>query len=349
MKNKIITLATNTIVAVITLIMVTACGGNGTFRLNGEIEGFGTGNLRVVYFDKGAVQNMTATAVDGKFAVDAHATGPVMVRLYTGNGRMIAAFNAAPGDNLEGKFSTSDPAGMELSGNDDAQRLTKFLHANADAISSGNHDSLNKAIADYVKSNSSRQVSGTLLSTYFYLPGHEAEASELISLLDEKVAKTASLRGITDITRTLAEPLDSLVLEQFTIAGRKGKPIEVNPKDAGRTVLLFTDSENRTADSITALISKLSASTKPTIQIIDISADSDTAVWNESLHSISESDSLTKAYKAVKRTWSPNPYGIMGLNEIPVTQKPWFIVADSTSKVLYRGPIASDAQKAALR
>lgn len=57
--------------AVAALLTFTSCGNDGAFRINGEITDFGTGNLRLIYFDNGAVQNVIATAVDGKFAVDA--------------------------------------------------------------------------------------------------------------------------------------------------------------------------------------------------------------------------------------------------------------------------------------
>ena len=337
------------IVPFLLAVIISGCGSDGSFRLNGKIEGFGTGNLRVVYFDKGAVQNMTATAVDGKFAVDARVSSPVMVRLYTGNGRLLGAFNASAGDNLEGKFSTESVAGMEISGNDDSERVSKFLKANADAITCGNHNSLNAAIADYVTNNPHRHASGTLLSTYFYVPGNEAKVVELVELLSDDVVKTASLRGLSDLTRSLAQPTDSILFEAFTVVDRKGNQLEINPKKTERTLVVFSNKDSRISDSIQQLTRELGKAERPKVKIFDISADADTAIWLESLRNIQKVDSLKSCLDKVQQGWTPNPYGIMGLEDITIARIPWFIVADSTSRVLYLGSSAAEAEKFTLK
>lgn len=330
-------------------VLFCGCGNDSSFRLNGEIDGFGTGNLRVVYFDKGAVQNVTAIAVDGKFAVDARVSGPVMARLYTGSGRMLAAFNAQPGDNLEGKFFTREGSVFTLSGNDDANRVAEFLKANQDALASGNHASLNASIADYVSNNKNRRAAGTLLASYFYLPGNEAKAIELIALLNKDVAKTSSLQGLADFVSPMAVPSDSLLFESFSVADRKGKLLEIDPANASRTILLFSDSDSRMSDSITDILEELAKTNRPTLQIFDISTDTDTASWQQSLRDISATDSLKSTDKKVLHGWAPNPYSIMGMETIPVGASPWFVVADSTRRVLYRGPKASEAKKIILK
>lgn len=333
--------------AVAAFLTLISCGNDGAFRINGRITDFGTGNLRLVYFDNGAVQNVTATAVDGKFAIDARAGAPVMLRLYTGNGRMLAAFNAAPGDNIEGTFRLADPTSMELKGNTDAEGVAKFLKANADAVRSGNHDSLNAAVAAYVRDNPDRYASGTLLANYFYIPGHEAEALELVERVSDNVARVASLRGISDLVRHMAVPADSVTIESFTIADSKGKMLTVDPRMSTRSLLMFTDAGSRASDSVVALLRGVSASSTPKVSVVDISADPDTAAWLASLREIAKADSLGR-FPGVKRGWTPAPFAIMGLDGIAVAGMPWFVVADSTMKVLYRGPSATSASSIAL-
>lgn len=339
---------TSSLFAALLLLIVAACGGGSeTFRLNGHIEGFGTGNLRVVYFDRGAIQNVTATAVDGNFGVDARASSPVMIRLYTGNGRLLGAFNASPGDKIEASFNIADAADTQLTGNDDAERLSAFLKANAESFATGNRPALNKAIASYVSQNPNRNVSGTLMASYYYLPGYEAEASKLIEQLNEKVRRTASLQGLTDIAR-LSTKADSARIESFTAADTKGHSTTIAPTDAAFTLLLFTDASARKSDSIAALMQHFSKSDSPATRIVDISIDADTAAWLSSLREITETDSLStterSVLKGVKRLWAPSPYSIMGLDAIAVCRTPWFVVADSTSRVLYSGTSTSAAR-----
>ena len=205
------------IAALLVMLTLESCGSDSTFRINGKIENFGTGNLRVVYYADGAVQSVVAPAIDGKFSMTGRLQRPTLARIYTGNGIPVGRFAVRPGETIEAEFDIADPAKMKFTGNDDSKRLADFIGKNAALLSADDPSALNEAIARYVADNSHRLVSGILMSDYFDMRGHEAQARELMALLSDEVVTAASLHGLADLTRQLAVPADSLRLEPFTL------------------------------------------------------------------------------------------------------------------------------------
>lgn len=142
-------------------------------------------------------------------------------------------------------------------------------------------------------------------------------------------------------------PVDSVRIESFTIADRKGQVLTVDPHTSARSLLMFTDAGSRASDSVVGMLRSVSASSTPKVNIVDISADPDTAAWLASLREIAKTDSLGR-FPGVKRGWTAAPFAIMGLDDIAVAGMPWFVVTDSTMRVLYRGPSAKSAGSIAL-
>lgn len=329
-------------------IFLTSCGSDGSFRINGEIEGYGTGNLRVVYMYKGTLQNVTATAIDGKFSMSGRATEPVLARLYTGNGRFVGALIADDGETIDARFNLAQPSAVSYDGNKDSERLAAFLHANAEALDNGNHTALNQAIAEYVRANGGQYTSGALMAAYFHTPGHEAEAMELIALLSDDVNAATSLRGLADMLLPLTHPVDSTTMSRFQVFITADSALTVDPAKTPLSLVMITKADTRRSDSVTATLGRLASIAKNgKLQVIDISADADTAAWRTSLRDMEKADSAGyRKQLFVKRGWAPAPYSIYGLEEVPVAATPWFVVADSAGHVLYRGAALSKAADA---
>lgn len=330
------------------MMIIVSCGSDGTFRINGRIDNFGTGNLRVVYFANGAVQSVVAPAVDGKFSMIGRIDRPAFARIYTGNGTVVGRFIVKPGESIEAVLDITNPTAMKFDGNDDSERLAKFIDEHASMIENGDTKGLNTEIEKYVRANPRHLVSGVLMSDYFNFHGNETLAAELISLLHDNVTETASLKGLLNLTATLAIPTDSLRLEPFTIFSSSDSLTTINPQTHPHTWIMFTDASSRKADSITdvlAELSKLTADDK--LMIADISCDPDTASWHSDLRRQQKTDTLQKKIaKKVNRYWTPAPFNISGLEEIPIADVPWFVVADSTRQVLYRGSSITAARNA---
>ena len=326
------------------MFVLTSCGNDGTFRINSTIENFGTGNLRVVYIANGAIQSVVAPAVDGKFSMTGRLDRPTLARIYTGNGNVVGRLIVKPGETIEATFDITDPTAVKFNGDNDSEKLAKFLSENAEYIKNSDTASLNAAIADYVRKNTNRLVSGLLMADYFTFTGNEALATELMNLLTDEVAGTASVSGLLSITSRLSTPSDSLSVASIRLFGTSDSLKVIDPADKARTLLMFTNVSNRNADSIKALEPMLQ---NPQLRVIDISCDPDTATWHASLKEQNSTRTDAKVpHNAVERYWTPAPFNLTGLDEISIASVPWFIAADSTGRVLYRGPSASAAHDA---
>jgi len=339
------------------VLSVAACGNDGTFRINGKIDNFGTGNLRVVYFSRGAVQSVVAPAVDGKFSMTGFADRGTIARIYTGKGVVVGRLAVSPGDMIDVELDISDPSVMKVDGSEDSGRLAGFLGENAPLLKSGESAALNNAVAAYVGQHPSDVVSGILMSDFFMAGGHERQYLELLESLDAKVLAMASLEGMVPVARVAALPPDSLRLDPVSLFALSDTVEEVDAARHAVTFLMFTDAGSRESDSIGAALTVLRpVAGKGALEIVDVSCDADTSVWHGSLERLRErADSVGKGkagaeeFYSVRRYWSPAPFNLIGMGEIGVGQVPWFVVADSTRRVLYKGPSVAVARDAAMR
>lgn len=334
---------------ILMLMLLTACGNDGTFRIDGYIENFGTGNLRVVYYVDGAVQSVNAPAVDGKFAMTGRIDKPVLARIYTGSGVIAGRLIARPGETIEATFNISEPSEMSVNGNDESERLAKFLKENSALLNGNDVDAINRAIDKYVRENTSRLSAGVLMADFYRFNGYERQANELIGLLDDKVISVVSLNGTAQMLQPLTVSADSLRLESMRLYCRGDSLQLIDPRKTARTLLMITDASSRRSDSVKAAISVLARDVRRgSLLIADISCDSDTASWLASLKSASApaKDSTALNHRQFPRLWSPAPFNILSGEAIPAGCQPWFVVADSTGTVHYCGPSVTAARDA---
>lgn len=330
--------------AVWALVMLAACGADKEFRIDGRVDGFGTGNLRLVYYNGEGVQSIAATAVDGRFMVTGKLSKPAMIRVYTNNGTVVGRLIVEPGETVEAVFNLTDPLNIKLDGNDDSERYAKFITENAGLLRSGNRSAINAAVDKYVAANPQRAVSGLLMADYYDSNGYEQRAMELIALLGRDARNTAALDGLRDMLQTLSYPADSLALTPMRLFCYGDSLTTLDPGRAPLTMICLTTADNRGADSINAAIDMIrNGKHKHDTQFADISCDSDTAAWKQSVRQQTDSSATSKS---ILRFWAPSAYNIAAFEKMPVRRVPWFIVADSTGRVLYRGSSVASARKA---
>ena len=332
------------ILAAATALIVTACGADKEFRVNGRIDGFGTGNLRLVYYNGEGVQSLAATAVDGRFMVTGRLDKEAFIRAYTNNGAVVGRLIVAPGETVEATFNLSDPTKMKLDGNDNSKRLAKFVEANADIIKSGDTAGLNAIIEKYVGDNKNRAVAGVLLADYYTPEGYETRALEMINSLDRDARNTAALGGLRDMLLSVTVPDDSITLTPVRIFGPGDSLSSIDPAAKRMTLLTFTDTDSRMTDSVVSSLERIVTANGDSITIADIACDPDTATWKRSLRDI---ERLERGVKGVRHYWTPSPFNLPQLEKMPVRRLPWFILADSTGRIIYRGSSVSLARAAA--
>jgi hypothetical protein len=336
------------VVSLFTAMMLTSCGTDPTFTINGEIENFGTGNLRVVYFANGAIQSAVAPAVDGKFSMQGSTGHPTLARIYTGNGMIIGRFPVRGGETIEAHISATDVAMVDFRGDDDAKALAAFLSDNADVVRKGDAGPLNSAIAAYVKANPEAIASGVLMSEYYITHDYETEAISLIDQLGDDARAASSLGTLAAMLRSVAPSKSAPQLDDFKLYGTADSLESVLGDSCRHTLLMINNAPSLNADSLRSVLSILRPLTeKKKLKIFDIGCDNDTMAWHNSLREVAHVDSLNEGKLAtVKRVWSPSPFTLTAFTNMEIAQVPWFIVTDSTRRVIYHGSSLSAARRA---
>lgn len=317
-------------------LLFSSCGGGNEFRINGEIENFGTGNLRLVFYSRDAVRSVTATAVDGKFMAISHSPRPTVVRFYNSPGKLIGSVIIENGQTVEVKFDAADPTAMTVSGNRESERLAQFLKENSQAIKNNDTPAINSAVEEIVEKNPKWMLSGMLMTDYYDSRPDPQKALAMIASMQPEVVRDMQLAPLRQQILPLALSVDSLSIPAITLFTQDDTLRTFSTSDNTNTLLMFTKAEHRESDSINdALTDLTSPESTRTIAIIDISADPDTAAWHKSIGGLSfTSPSLT-------HTWSLSPATITGIEPIPLSSYPWFILTDSTGTPLYSGPSIS--------
>lgn len=346
--------------------LLQSCGSGPDFRIQGFVDGLGTQNLKVVYYADGAFQQVSAPAVDGNFTMLGHTDEPTLVWIYNNAGSLVGRLVVDGGDNIAARFAIGNPLDFKVKGNDESELLAKFMSENSELITRVNRTSaagganrragastateadinaLNAAVAEFVKNHSgSVAASAVLVEFYNMSGGREALGRELLEMIDSD-ERPASIVEPFIYSLSAAEFPDSLKMAKHSplrkglrlLPSRGDSLITLTTRGHARTVLMFTDDESRRCDSVSNLASVLR--TLAGVRLADISLDNDTSSWRRSLPDPGQPD--------IERFWSlggPASPGIIGLK---ISRLPFFVVADSTSRLIYRGTSVKAAQYAA--
>lgn len=321
------------------LIVVVSCGSSTEFRVDGVIEDLGTQNLRVHYYSGGAVRSSLAPAIDGKFNFLGQTSEPTLVQFSTNNGFVVGRAIVEGGDMIEARFNLGDLKRTQLKGNKESEALAEFIRDNADALKSSDAEAINRGVEAFVRKNPSNLAAGAVLTEYFDFNGNEALGLELLELLEPEARPQSLTEGVEVMLSQLNLPSDSLRVGDVELFSDKDSLLVFSPGKSGKTLLLFTDSESRGADSISGRIAGIPAG----MQAIDISVDIDTATWHTSLRSLPQTSAMrTKA----RHRWAPGAIALEPLSAVMVGDIPFFAVVDSTGRVVYRGTSISAAVSA---
>ena len=331
-------------------VALAGCGSGPEFRVAGLVKGLGTQNLQVVYYADGAFQQVSAPAIDGKFSAIGRTDGPTLVWVYNNAGSPVGRFIADRGDALEVEFSVSNPLEVKMKGNDESELLAKVNRASQSASGAtkatvADHYALNEAVDRFVRRNSSSAVAAAVLTEYFWLD--ESSRAQAVELLELIKADARPENIVRSFSYSLAETefADSLLAARHSplraglrlISDRGHGHDSLSVRESRHTLLIFSDEHSRRNDSVSNVVKTLA--NRAGMKVADISFDGDTVTWRRSLGDASSSGPL--------RFWAPGAAATPGLEPLRIGRLPFFVLCDSTARILYRGSSASAALRAA--
>lgn len=320
----------NHIVLLVSLALLTACGNDEEFVINCEIRGLGSKGVEMYYTMRG-VQRASFHPVDGKVVLRGVSAEPTMVDVFTLDNEPLFSCVVRNGDELKVKMDLEKPGVIEIKGNDASEQYAKFVTDNDSLLRSDDVAAVNRLIADEVRLHPERISSAMLLVRYFDARGYELQADSLINLL------TPAARP-----QWVVGAYPGLVGEQVSTAARGGiKPMTLRhgrvdgedtivrywPSSQSYSMLVFTGGYK--ADSLRrALRSLVKDLPKRRFTILELNVIADSAHWVSSL-----SGDSAKWMQG----WLPGGVGNPAVRAIHVPTVPFFIVADSLGRQVYRG------------
>lgn len=330
------------IIPAFTALLLSGCSGSKEFRLDAASDDIGTQNVTLIYYTDGSYRVEIVSALDGKFSVTGKLSSPAYVEIFTGNGSPLGEFIVEGGDHIEARFSALNPENISIKGNDDAELLTGFLEENRPLIKKGDDDGLNRAVEKFIRENPRQFASTVLLTRYFSVEGYENLALELIQLIPEKYRPEDFTQGFEQMLDT-SLAADTLAIKEIRAYSTGDSIFSFTPAGAKINLLMLTDNDSRSSDSIKEMLSALRAGTpsQSVLRVTDFGCDRDTLLWHSSMRSLPDD------YPAgVTRLWLNAGMATEGISQGAPTTLPYFMMTDSTGRLLYRSPSASATRAA---
>lgn len=308
-----------------TLIFVVLCScSSSDFTIEGNIQGLGTQNMRVISVENEALRASWLPAVDGTFTYRGSAKKPVVIEFYNRNMDVIVRVVAKNGDKIKISGELSPSGTLAVKGSKITTQWLEWLDKHP-------LDGRNEAIEQYVLQNRGSQLSGLLLAYDYTTPGTYNSAMELLDTINEEALYPfikSRLKASTDGARAHADTISS---PQFDFALYSNADSTVNFKIADKeiTVIHLWNTDNAARKQATKKLEELRKDlSAKRFRVIDIATQVDTFAWKQAIRPDS-----------VKWLRFYAPGGVINpvLRAMQAENLPLFFVVDSAGKQHYKG------------
>ncbi|MCM1076121.1 MAG: hypothetical protein NC411_02015 [Bacteroides sp.] len=312
------------------LALLTACGNDEEFVINCEIRGLGQEGVEMFYINR-SIQHAVFHPVDGKVSLRGVSSEPTLVEVVTNSGTPLFVCVASNGDDLSVKMDLDNPGQVKIEGNDASEEFSRFISANDSILRSGDIATVNRLIADEVRTHPDRISSAMLLATRFQARGYELEADSLINILKPQ-ARPSNVMGA----------FSGMVSEQVSADARGNvKTMTINcalhqnrdstlrywPSSQSYTLIAFTGRSK--GDSVRSALRNLTDSLPSRrFKAIELSLAGDSTSWRLSVRNDSAN---------WWQGWLPGGASNPSIRSMVIPSYPFFIVSDSIGKQVYRG------------
>jgi len=314
------------ILAALFALGLVACGHDDTFHVKGELDDGASINLRFIYYANGGVASGITASNNGKFIFEGRSASPALVEVYDNDYRLMGRFVARNGEDIDLVINRKNPYLTKASGNELTLRLSAFFNANAESLVSRSEAGRNAAVAEYVKAHADDPVSDILLATEFDATGCELLADSLYSLIQPDARFNGISAPMAEQLSRVAAARRTLSPIPYRVTGNRREMYE--PKRRGIAMLVFSDRRSGRDSVLTALRRLAHHRSKDRFEVFDLSMDGDTTMWRNTVIA----DSATW-----RQGWVPGAVMGRGVEELGIPTLPYFILADSTGRQLWRG------------
>ncbi len=316
------------ILLILLLPILVACGGNSGYTIQFDIQGLGNKGIEMLTTDGHTVARTQLHPTDGRFTATGQAPTARLAEFYTLDGRLL--FSSIVLDGMRLKVTLDLDKGLEtlrVQGHPDMELYASWLADNDLILLAGDDDTVNQLIRDLVDTHRDSPASALLMVTHFRTFGHELRADSIFNLIRPEARPTGLTASWTAAVGRQSNPEARRPLLRMSLPIGRDTTMLYIPQDQSYTLLLFTDT--RKPDSILRRLRTLRRDLPARrLQILEISCARDSATWRGTI--AGDTARWAQAWVAAGPAASP-------LARIAVPRTPYYIIADSLGRQIYRG------------
>ena len=291
---------------------------------------------RILYYASGKgggmIRETVAEISDGKGEVTLPERYPSLLYLFSPSGREPAAvIYVTRGDEIKISGTNADIESWEVKGSEINEAVSAWRIANRKAVSGKNSDEINKAVADFVKTNPDSPAAALILYIYYDRRENWAGFIELRDQLGAKVMGDEELFSALSAADLLTDvPLQSVIPDKIILVGESGYTDTVKIKGEARPAfLIFRRQSQRDyslpgPDSLKSVIEK-----RKNARFAELYADPDSTGWRRYI----AGDTI----RNLKRLWLPLGTSDSLARRMGVRRMPYYLVVSSDGKPAYQG------------
>lgn len=325
--------------ALFTIVILWGCSHSDRFVLQATIEGIGVQSVTLTFYADGRVNKLELIPNEkGVVKFVSSATTPTVAELsLTSTGETLALIPVENGHKIKVTFPIANPLDITAKGYKPAEQMAEFISANAQVIQNSDFKVLNAAIKEFVIANPSSLASTCLMTTRFELEGYTQLADSLINLIDPEARPANIVENFNAVMTFRAKDSLKQPVRTMNLSGVKDSLYSYTPSGQGITLLAFTGSSNSGRDSIARVLGRVAGQyPAKKVRVLEISLNPDSARWRRQ----ARADSARWDH-----AWVAGSGAALSIEQLHVTRTPYFIVADSMGKQLYRTPYPSNAAR----
>lgn len=316
-------------------LLAASCGHPDSFRIEGEIEGAPSMNLRVLYTGRDGVTATVTAAREGKFSFEGTSERPAVVQIFDNEYRVLGRTVAQNGEDVHLRLDRDNPYRISASGDPLGEAWAQWLNTRADSLRTATAAERNDIIARFVAANPTDPVSALLMITDFDSSGpRSARAAELWAAIAPEARPAYLTAGYEAQLSRVADAAARERIAAIPYMKRGGKTEIYRPASARLTLIAVTDAAGGRDSIVAALDRATRHRAKGRLEVLELSMAVDTMEWHRSV--LADTVRWTQGWAA--GGISGSAVGRLGIPSIP-----YFILADSAGRQLWRGAGASDA------
>lgn len=342
--------------ALMLMILSAGCSHSDTFTITGDIADLDNRPVKVVIYNSDSITTLSTMAADGRFTLKGSSEQYAIAVLSSMSSGASVRFLVRNGDKITLDGTTLDS--LTVKGSKPNDQIAEFLRDNHELLSgfypssssygspSLGYAAANKAIAAYVDKNGPSPAAAFLVAAYYNPTVNPSEAAVLLNRFDANEETRSLIASMSEAVKNEINTAKSARVHSFNLPAVGDSTVKFSPSAHSYTLLAFTSSDTgRKRKDITDLLHDAADKyPRRSLRVIELSLCGDSSAWKSAI----KQDSLVNW----SRILLPGGAAALQIRHLNIGQAPYFILADSTGKQLYRGnvaPAAIDTLRSRLR